>query len=181
MDQNNQYIIPADQLPADRIIFKTVNTKPISAIIVVLIAGVIFIYAGAAIKTTGLLVLGIIMAVLSLFGIFGVRTKPQVEICDDILVVYAGPSCAVFRWNDIAEWGVRSEASQNVLTVRTKDGTVTPIVVYNAQAVYNAIFKRLPDCESARLYQKKINEKRENSPSFKQSVKNFFARWRKKK
>jgi hypothetical protein len=164
--------IKIENLPKDSILLKKIYIKPYTAIYIILAAGILL-----AVTRTSAWILGVLMIALSLFALFFVNDRVQMEIYDDYAVIYPdskSDECTLFHWSEAAEWGIKHEASGDYLTVRLKDGSIIRSSINNSSAVYRALNKKMPKLETSYLLQQKINEKK-NAPS------KFKWPWQRKK
>lgn len=155
--------MPIADLPASGTPEKVIYTKPVNAIIVLLAVGAVFLF-------TKLWVLGLLMIGLCLFAIFMVKGQKQLELYVTYGVLFPENKpgeALVFKYADVNEWGIRHEASTDMLTIAMKNDKLISIPVYNSTKMYKALNKVMPKQESAYVFQQRINEKKKQPSKFK--------------
>ncbi len=154
--------IPIADLPASGTPEKVVYTKPVSAIVILMAVGAVSLF-------TRLWVLGLLVIALCLFAIFMVKGQKQLELYITYGVLFPEnkpEEALVFKYDDVIEWGIRHEATSDMLTIVMKNDKLISIPVYNSSKMYKALNHVMPKQESAYVYQQKINEKKKQPSKF---------------
>lgn len=154
-------LIEINELPKGDIVEKRIQSKPFTAIVIVLLAGI------AMIVSKYLLIMGILLVALSLFGLFAVKGRVQFEVYGGYAVIYPEKypnECEIVYWKDVAEWTINhQQAANDILHIRLKNGTDIQESVINGSQIFKALNKKIPDQESSYITQQKINERQKDS------------------
>ncbi|NCB32666.1 MAG: hypothetical protein EOM64_02080 [Erysipelotrichia bacterium] len=127
---------------------KKIQTKPYTAIAVVLAVGIGLMFLKA------MWILGVLLIALSLFSMWQIKGRLQMEIYGGYAVFYPighPDECQIFYWDDVIQWSIDHRQGQpDTMKIELKDDKTILQPIANSSQVLSALNKKMPDKEYSR-------------------------------
>ncbi len=138
-------LIKITDLPQGNTPEKKIQTKPYIAITVVLVVGIALLFLKS------MRILGVVLIALSLFALWQIKGRLQMEIYSTYAVFYPvghPDECQIFYYNDVIQWSIDHRQGQpDTMKIELKDDKMILQPIANSDQVLSAFNKKMADKE----------------------------------